>query len=69
MPKVPKKKPRKLPAAVELGRRGGIATRMKLTSEQRSENARKAVMARWARKTKEKAIEQKLTRERRKGKK
>lgn len=44
----PKKK-RKNPAAVALGRRGGLKTRQRLTAEQRSESARKAVQARWAR--------------------
>jgi hypothetical protein len=40
------------PAAVSLGRRGGLkggpARAKKLTPEQRSESARKAVLARWA---------------------
>lgn len=40
------------PAAVSLGRRGGLkggpARARKLTPEQRSESARKAVLARWA---------------------
>lgn len=40
---------RKDPAAVQLGRRGGMATAKKLTPEQRSESARRAVTARWAR--------------------
>jgi hypothetical protein len=40
---------RKNPAAVALGRKGGQATAAKLTPEQRSEAARKAVEARWAR--------------------
>lgn len=40
--------PRKNTAAVELGRRGGKARARKLTAEQRSEAARKAVEARWA---------------------
>jgi len=47
---------RKNPAAVALGRRGGLKSgkaRMKLlTPEQRSEIARKAVMARWSKKKK-----------------
>jgi hypothetical protein len=47
---VPKK--RKNPAAVALGRKGGLkggpARAKKLTPEQRSESARKAVLARWA---------------------
>jgi hypothetical protein len=42
----------KNPAAVELGRRGGLkggkARAAKLTPEQRSEAARKAAAARWA---------------------
>ena len=37
-------------AAAELGRKGGRARASKLTPEQRSEIARKAVMARWAKK-------------------
>ena len=44
----------KNPAAVELGRRGGLkggkARAAKLTPEQRSESARKAARARWAKK-------------------
>jgi hypothetical protein len=44
---------RKNPAAVALGRKGGkkggFARAAKLSPEQRSESARKAVMARWAR--------------------
>jgi hypothetical protein len=44
---------KKDPAAVSLGRRGGLkggkARAQKLSSEQRSEIARKAVAARWAR--------------------
>jgi hypothetical protein len=47
---------RKNPAAVALGRKGGKkggpARAVKLTPEQRSESARKAVQARWAKKTK-----------------
>lgn len=35
-------------AAVELGRRGGKARAQRLTAEERSEAARKAVEARWA---------------------
>lgn len=42
------------PAAVELGRRGGLkggkARAAKLTAAQRAESARKAAQARWARK-------------------
>jgi cytochrome c-type biogenesis protein CcmH/NrfG len=37
----------KNPAAVALGRKGGHARAQKLTPEQRSESARKAVRARW----------------------
>jgi len=37
----------KNPAAVSLGRRGGHARAKKLTAEERSESARKAVEARW----------------------
>ena len=47
----------KNPAAVELGRRGGLkggkARAAKLTPEQRSESARKAAKARWAKKRQE----------------
>ena len=42
------------PAAVELGRRGGLkggkARAAKMTPEERSESARKAAKARWAKK-------------------
>jgi hypothetical protein len=38
----------KNPAAVALGRKGGKATARKLTPQQRSDAARKAVEARWA---------------------
>lgn len=38
----------KNPAAVALGRKGGQATAENRTAEQRSEAARKAVLARWA---------------------
>jgi hypothetical protein len=49
----PKVKPkRKNPAAVALGRKGGLkggkARAAKLTKEQRAESARKAARARWA---------------------
>jgi hypothetical protein len=37
----------KNPAAVSLGRKGGHARAKKLTAEERSESARKAVEARW----------------------
>lgn len=40
---------RKNPLAVALGRRGGKATASKRTPKERSEAARKAVLARWAR--------------------
>ncbi len=40
--------PPKNPAAVALGRRGGKARAAKLTPQQRSESARKAIKARWA---------------------
>ena len=43
------KKKEKDPNAVALGRKGGKARLHKLTPEQRSDIARKAVMARWAR--------------------
>jgi len=47
----------KNPAAVELGRRGGLkggkARAAKLTPEERSESARKAAKARWAKKQRE----------------
>jgi hypothetical protein len=42
-----KKKP-KLVDVAAIGRLGGIAHAAKLTPEQRSENARRAVVARWA---------------------
>jgi hypothetical protein len=42
---------RKNPAAVALGRKGGKATAKKLTVEQRAEGARKAAVARWAKKS------------------
>jgi hypothetical protein len=44
----------KNPAAVELGRRGGLkggkARAAKMTQEERTESARKAAKARWAKK-------------------
>jgi hypothetical protein len=50
---VKKAEPEKDPAAVALGRRGGLkggkARAAKLTQEQRSESARKAAQARWTR--------------------
>ena len=44
---MPKKKD---PAAVRLGRKGGKASAQKLTPKQRSEKARKAAEALWAKK-------------------
>jgi hypothetical protein len=45
------RKPRKNPFAVALGRKGGLkggpARAAKMTPEERSESARKAVLARW----------------------
>jgi len=38
----------KNPHAVALGRKGGEARAKKLTDKERSEGARKAVLARWA---------------------
>jgi hypothetical protein len=46
---------KKNPAAVALGRRGGKATAKNLTAEQRSESARNAAAARWAKKRKAKS--------------
>jgi hypothetical protein len=47
----------KNPAAVELGRRGGLkggkARAAKMTPEERSESARKAAKARWDKKRRE----------------
>lgn len=40
------------PAAVALGRKGGLARAKKMTPEQRSEAARKAVSARWRKRRK-----------------
>lgn len=52
MRKHTKGRPRKDPHAVALGRKGGLkggpARKQALTPEQRSESARKAVLARWA---------------------
>jgi hypothetical protein len=39
-------------AAQELGRRGGKARAKAMTAKQRSESARKAVLARWAKRKK-----------------
>ena len=50
------KKSEKDPHAVHLGRLGGKARTQKLTAEQRSDLARKAARARWA-KTKKKQPE------------
>jgi len=41
------------PSAVKLGRKGGKATAARRTKQERSEAARKAVLARWATKRKE----------------
>ena len=49
----PSRKPRKNPYAVALGRKGGLkggpARAAKMTPEERSDSARKAVLARWER--------------------
>ena len=49
-----KKAPKKNPAAVALGRKGGKiggpARAANMTAEERSESARRAVLARWAKK-------------------
>jgi hypothetical protein len=47
----------KNPAAVALGKLGGKARAEKLTPEQRSEIARKAAKARWAKKRKQEVEE------------
>jgi len=47
-------KKEKDPNAVALGRKGGKARLQKLTPEQRSDIARRAVKARWARAKKQK---------------
>jgi hypothetical protein len=39
--------PKKNPAAVQLGRKGGKATAKNRTAEERKEHARKAARARW----------------------
>jgi hypothetical protein len=53
------RKPRKNPYAVALGRKGGLkggpARAAKMTPEERSESARKAVQARWEKTRKEAA--------------
>ena len=50
----PEEEPKKNPAAVELGRKGGLkggkARAAKMTPEQRSESARRAAAARWSKK-------------------
>jgi hypothetical protein len=43
---------KKNPAAVELGRKGGKESAKRLTANQRAEKARKAALARWAKKPK-----------------
>jgi hypothetical protein len=48
----PKPEPEKNPAAVALGRAGGLARAQNMSKEQRSESARKAVSSRWASKVK-----------------
>ncbi len=48
--------PRKNPAAVALGRKGGKARAQKMTKEERSEAARSAVKARWAKAQTEPAL-------------
>jgi hypothetical protein len=48
------KKEEKDPNAVAVGRKGGKARLQKLTPEQRSDIARRAVIARWARAIKQK---------------
>jgi hypothetical protein len=45
---------KKEPAAVKLGRKGGVATYQKLSPAERMESARKAARARWGRKEKAK---------------
>jgi hypothetical protein len=56
---------RKNPAAVALGRKGGAkggpARAAKLTARQRSESARKAVMARWGKTTVERPVKRAST--------
>jgi hypothetical protein len=44
--------PRKDPAAVKLGRKGGQATAKNLTPAERKASAQRAAQARWARKAK-----------------
>jgi hypothetical protein len=52
-------KKEKNPHAVALGQKGGKARLQKLTPERRSEIARKAVLARWAKHKKKNASENK----------
>jgi hypothetical protein len=42
------------PAAVKLGRKGGKATAARRTKQERSEAARRAILARWAKRKEEK---------------
>jgi len=44
------RKPTKNPAAVALGRKGGLARKKKLSKEELSDQGRKAVLARWQKK-------------------
>ncbi len=55
-PMARQKKPdaRKDPAAVALGRKGGLRSRVNLTPEKRAELARKAARARWDRRKRKK---------------
>ncbi len=46
-------KTRKNPAAVALGRKGGLKTRKNLTAKQRSESTRRAALARWSKEKKQ----------------
>jgi hypothetical protein len=51
---MPQNKKEKNPAAVMLGRLGGMARTKRMTARQRSEAARHAVTTRWARRRKDK---------------
>jgi hypothetical protein len=42
---------KKNPAAMQLGKRGGKATARNRTAQQRSEQARKAALARWTKRS------------------